>query len=68
MNTLTAAVCARAAKRSPMASRMLQPVLMTPNADTSKEGQSKVRSAMQARGSRLSWHHPGPMTTMPLLP
>ena len=42
-------VLACAAKRSPMASRMLQPVLMTPNADTNEEGQSKVRSAMQAR-------------------
>ena len=32
-----------------MASRMLQPVLMTPNADTGEEGQSKVKRAMQVR-------------------
>ena len=46
---LTAAPCTCTAKRSPMASRMLQPVLMAPNADTNEEGQSKVRSAMQVR-------------------
>ena len=41
-----------AAKRSPMASRMLQPVLMTPNVDSGEEGQSKLRRAMQVNAER----------------